>query len=532
MCVKRARSALFVVVFVSVACGRTGLWHFADEEGEGGRGGGTMEPPMDECLVDTDCPPSGDLCAPLRGDSGGRVRECVVVAIDCDDGDVCTTDECRPDTGLCVHQAPFDGDGDGFIGTAPRGAPDFCGGDDCNDADPEIHPLALETCDGADQNCNGVIDDGAMYAPDRVTVRLAPDVPLSGRGGLAFGDGLFGATYVDKTDPAHTTSYFVLIDEDGNHLSEPAAVSLINAATFAGTIAFSGENYLTAWADARQGGGYEIYATRFNTNGEELQRDLRLTNAPDFSLRPMIQWTGSEYIVVWEDYRTDDEDRIVRLFGRRVSKGGALLGDEVMLTPRGRPGEYPAFALGDQGMGLAYVELDPVTDIPRIMFRRVDFSLETSSDPVDVGGVGQEPNIVWMGDRYLLAWQTGDTTAWGNEVMAATVDEQSQVMRVAQVTSGDAFVRWRTLVSLGDRAVLVWSGAGFDGRYDLFYEVLDRDLNVIQPRGQLTATGGMSTKPLAAVGANGDIAVIFDESELPAMDAYFVRLRCQMFGLR
>jgi len=32
-------------------------------------------------------------------------------------------------------------------------------GDDCNDADAKVHPLALELCDGKDSNCNGVADD-------------------------------------------------------------------------------------------------------------------------------------------------------------------------------------------------------------------------------------------------------------------------------------------------------------------------------------------------------------------------------------
>jgi hypothetical protein len=48
-----------------------------------------------------------------------------------------------------VDTGPFDADGDGVIAA-----------EDCNDEDPDIHPFALEICDGVDNNCDGAIDEG------------------------------------------------------------------------------------------------------------------------------------------------------------------------------------------------------------------------------------------------------------------------------------------------------------------------------------------------------------------------------------
>jgi hypothetical protein len=39
---------------------------------------------------------------------------------------------------------------------------------DCNDAAPAIHPGAAETRDGADNDCNGLVDDGPAFACDRI----------------------------------------------------------------------------------------------------------------------------------------------------------------------------------------------------------------------------------------------------------------------------------------------------------------------------------------------------------------------------
>jgi hypothetical protein len=51
--------------------------------------------------------------------------------------------------------ADGDGDGEGDV---------RCGGSDCDDADPAIFAAAPETCDGRDEDCDGLVDDGATTA--------------------------------------------------------------------------------------------------------------------------------------------------------------------------------------------------------------------------------------------------------------------------------------------------------------------------------------------------------------------------------
>jgi len=98
------------------------------------------------CGADIDCSDGlycngVELCAPASLEAD--VRGCVAGdAPECGDGSMCdeTADRC----GLVCDVEP-DGDGDGAIATA-------CGGDDCDDSDPERFPGNTEICDADDRD--------------------------------------------------------------------------------------------------------------------------------------------------------------------------------------------------------------------------------------------------------------------------------------------------------------------------------------------------------------------------------------------
>ena len=76
----------------------------------------------------------------------------------------------------------IDADGDGYGDPAnsitvgddrPENAVETAG--DCDDTDPDIHPDALDTCDGVDQDCDGAIDGGLRVPEDHPDLQGAID---------------------------------------------------------------------------------------------------------------------------------------------------------------------------------------------------------------------------------------------------------------------------------------------------------------------------------------------------------------------
>jgi hypothetical protein len=106
------------------------------------------------CSANADCP-KGSLCiTPSSGGPAVCLPTCNARSHGCPADFGCVAgpgrDHCEPLQGTCCT----DGDRDGY------GTGALCKMPDCDDTDPAVHPGAQERCNGRDDDCDGVVDNG------------------------------------------------------------------------------------------------------------------------------------------------------------------------------------------------------------------------------------------------------------------------------------------------------------------------------------------------------------------------------------
>src|SRR5262249_53667076 len=154
----------------------------------------------------------------------------------------CTKDSCNKSTGACdnVHST-LDVDGDGHRAPLPDGT---CG-DDCDDTDPRAFPGNTEVCDGVDNDCDGIVDNGASYVPlansDFQPSKPGFDwaEPDSFRRGAVKGGVSLMSTY-DASQSGQLTPFIQPLDALGKPAVDPSILTGTDAAGSGTSLAWTG----------------------------------------------------------------------------------------------------------------------------------------------------------------------------------------------------------------------------------------------------------------------------------------------------
>jgi hypothetical protein len=515
---RRALVALGALGLAGAAgCGsRTGL------RGDGAGGSGVQS-----CDADDDCV-SLDACV---------VMECIDTfcqeagPVACPELDACSVGTCSSAQGACVYEpVTEDLDGDGFLGVLPgtiAGEPGSCG-DDCDDTRALAFPGGEEVCDGVDNDCDGVVDNGSDYlsatVPERGLRPIADSTfSSSATGDLVFGAGTFVAGYWAKVD--QQLAYIHGIDEAGVDTFSERLVTNVNATSLGADLAFSGEVFGTVLSDSRSG-DYEVYFARFDALGQKLGPDLRLTDAPGFSTHERLSFDQGRFVVVWDDHRETVYGGTPRVFAQLLDTAGEPLTANVALSESGEHAEYPIIAATPSRFAVVHTVLTE-GDEAAVRLRTFDKTFGDATSEIVVPGGVRVPNVTAIGSSLLVTW-TLYGTGPGAVIRGALFDERGrELVSARDLTSGANFAHSHAVLSLGDRALLVWADDA-DGNYELYAKVLGLDLADIEPRTRLTDDPADSLLPSVAISEMGKVGILFDDWRSSLRLSYFMTLGCQL----
>lgn len=288
-------------------------------------------------------------------------------------------DGCVPAT----YYADLDGDTYGDAASATESCAPIEGhvtnGDDCDDGNGDVRPGVTETCDDADQDCDGAVDEGLMgiigspIEVSRFDCCLRHDVAIVGSEAgffLAYQNPYEYRLHVRRVAPDGTLSPDAMVEDSITGLGQryPSAW-VFRSELVAPTVAL-------AWVETAG-----IRMALYPADGSAPLPAFLLTDDPD-ATKPRVMSDADSVIVVWASHSDD------ALFARRVDPLlGAPDGDVVRLPIPSPPDSITALS------SMAPVG-EPASEL-LLAFTR--FSAVAEDNGVFLGRVGGTP-LAWTLD--------------------------------------------------------------------------------------------------------------------------------------
>jgi len=312
----------------------------------------------------------------------------------------------------------IDQDGDGFVWP-----------EDCNDADPNTFPGAIEVCDGYDNDCTGDLDDNPACVricnlPEKIGDELlvTNDINPALSPSLSWTGFEFGLVWSDRRH-AKQEVYFTRLDLSGNQIGGELRVTVtIDGSGFdtirSPKIAWTGTEYGLVWGRPLNG-DFAIYFARLDATGAKIGDDVIVSSSVDTGHPSALVWTGSGYALAWVDRRDGTND----IYFARLDPSGSLLGSEVRVTFNAAP-SFPTLVWTGSEYGVAWRGIQ--NGNVNIYFIRLDIDglpIDPEEQLITNGAVSisDRPDLVWTGTEYGVVWH--DNRNGNAEVYFARLDE-------------------------------------------------------------------------------------------------------------
>jgi hypothetical protein len=258
---------------------------------------------------------------------------------------------------------------------------------------------------GCRVNPQGILLDSAGISISYYIHMVYPIVPIPVPPGMAYGNGVFLATWSDYRG-FEAGIYGARIDTNGTVL-DPDGFMISDNYTWANTsVAYDGANLLVTWATAAG-----VYGCRVTPEGVILDPDgITVSNLGE-CLSVSVAFDGTNYFVVWGTW-TD-------IYGARVDTAGNVL-DTFPIPVCTTPGDqsYASVTFGGTDYFVVWVD-SPSSNYADIYGARVSpagMVIDTNGFAISTLPEAEtDPSVTFDGVNYLVVW-------FGSAIYCARVD--------------------------------------------------------------------------------------------------------------
>ncbi|MEO0092100.1 MAG: T9SS type A sorting domain-containing protein [candidate division WOR-3 bacterium] len=288
----------------------------------------------------------------------------------------------------------------------------------------------------------------------------------------AFDGTNFFIVWEDKRNGINSDIYGARITQTGIILN-PAGIPINTVVKWQGrpAVAYDGTNYLVVWVDERNGVA-DIYGARVSQSGFVLDPNgFAISTAVNCQGEPAIAFDGTNYLVVWEDFRNNPDTSDI--YGARVGKNGTVLdptGIPISTAPKSQWSPKVAF----DGTNYFVVWEDDRGDYSDIYGARVNPNgnvLEPDGIIISSAQFWQSsPAIAFNGTEYLVAWQDWRTGV--SDVFGTRVDTSGNVLDPDgfQISSSHTVIENLPIAVIfnGTNYIVVWTDERNSTSWDLY----------------------------------------------------------------
>lgn len=366
------------------------------------------------------------------------------------------------------------------------------------------------------------IDEGGIPISNAANGEHAPAVAFSGTNYLV--------VWQDRRNGSDYDIYGMRVTPEGEN-EDGTGISVSSAAEGqqSPAVAFDGTNYLVVWQDNRDYGHWDIYGARVSPEGEVLDADgIAISAALDGQYSPAIAFDGTNYLVVWEDSRNGGT-YAYDIYGARVTTSGVVLdGTGIAIATEVNYQQHPAVAFDGTNYLVVWDDFRAgASDIYGARVSRTGSVLDIGGRAISSGGGGKQyPAIAFDGSDYLVVWddtRNGSFDIYGSRVSTggAVLDASGVAVSVAAREQ-----QYPALAFDGTDFLAVWqdrrNGTSYDiGNYQVYGARLNISGDLLDPDGfPVSASGVNQLSPAVTHGPRCTLFAVYESFTAPPYSSY------------